>query len=721
MWEKAGIAAVLIFITLAGSAAAIEADTNIRLDPHPTHISFYNNSTYISCNFTNQEAANVTIKFERYNTSTNATDLMHDFGEFAINQTSEFNITTANYSAVGRYRAVMYAIDGSELCAYWIAVRSNTSSNYEKLYGSSRFSDADSVPTVSFIEPISGRGQTWTTDSISLTHSLELYVFDSGLTAATGTLTFIGNTSDGETINISTDRYEFDTNSSVASGNIAVDVSGGNNNSSRSCELFAAKVTADDTVGVGASCAGSVVTLTADTIGTAGNSIATTETCANASFGAATLAGGGGGTEWTPAAGGNCSLVSYTNTSGDLTNWVLSQTYTLGRHYMMMIYSHDYELLDLQIVKAVIPTSNVVEIIVKDAETSEQIMTYTATMTDIEKTASGGKVIWTNVTNGEHLITVTADGYATGTTKIYMANSFINTTVYLLRSSPYYTPHWVRFVLCNVVGSRYSDVNVTVAYTSANGEAITLSEITGTDGAAVFLLTPTIQHTITFTNATQGISKSVVLYPKDTEYYIVIGETTPWSDYEHIRYDEIHVAFASRIINDTHAYINCTYRDDLNGTTALIAFINQSNASGSHTQIMVASHTFAGDLNDTNHSFIVSPYKGEAYICRVWHEHTEFHSWYDHIVQFWGMKVDLGLPAGCYIYISMILIIFVGAFFGATTAETGSVIICALGWVFLSFGWLHELGIFAPISISAASVYAVVTVLNERNKKSGYA
>ncbi len=85
------------------------------------------------------------------------------------------------------------------------------------------------------------------------------------------------------------------------------------------------------------------------------------------------------------------------------------------------------------------------------------------------------------------------------------------------------------------------------------------------------------------------------------------------------------------------------------------------------------------------------------------------------------MKVDLGLPSGCYIYISMILIIFVGAFFGATTAETGSVIICALGWVFLSFGWLHEMGILAPISISAASVYAVVTVLNERNRKAGYA
>jgi hypothetical protein len=453
MWMKT--AAMLTLLIIASTAAAIEADTNIRLDPHPDHIGFYNNSTYITCNFTNQESANITIKFEKYNITDNSTDLMHDFGEFAVNQTSHFNITTANFSTVGRYRVAMYAIDGSALCAYWIAVRDNTSSNYEALHGSSRFSDADSTPTVSFIEPMSGRGTTWTTDSISLTHSLELYVFESGVTPATGTLTFSGNTSDGETVNISTDRYEFDTDGSVASGNLAVDVSGGNNNSSRSCELFAAEATANDTTGVGATCAGSVVTLTADTAGDSGNSITTTETCTNAAFAAATLTGGGSTGDWTPAAGGNITLVSFTNTSGNLTNWVLSQNYTLGLHYMLLIYSHDYELLDLQVAQAVVPTTNVVEIIVKDAETNEQVMTYTATMMDITKTASDGKAIWTNVTNGEHLITVQADNYQTGTATIYMANSYINSTVYLLRYSPYTPPHYVKFKVTSIFGVVY--------------------------------------------------------------------------------------------------------------------------------------------------------------------------------------------------------------------------------------------------------------------------
>ncbi|SMC40959.1 hypothetical protein [Papillibacter cinnamivorans] len=54
-----------------------------------------------------------------------------------------------------------------------------------------------------------------------------------------------------------------------------------------------AAITASDTVGVGgADGAGDTVVLTADTAGSAANSITTTETCANGSFGAATLTGG---------------------------------------------------------------------------------------------------------------------------------------------------------------------------------------------------------------------------------------------------------------------------------------------------------------------------------------------------------------------------------------------------------------------------------------------
>lgn len=117
-------------------------------------------------------------------------------------------------------------------------------------------------------------------------------------TAATGTLTFSGNTTDGDNVNISTDRYEFDIEGNITAGNIRVDVSSGNNNSSQSAALITAEITANDTVGVGAGVSGSVVTLTADTVGSAGNSIATIENCSNAAYGAATLTGGTDAGPW---------------------------------------------------------------------------------------------------------------------------------------------------------------------------------------------------------------------------------------------------------------------------------------------------------------------------------------------------------------------------------------------------------------------------------------
>ena len=113
--------------------------------------------------------------------------------------------------------------------------------------------------------------------------------------AATGTLTFTGNMTDTQTVNISTDRYEFDTDGSITGGNIKVDLncSGTPNlTATYSAMMFTANVTSNDTVGVGASRSYRVVTLTADATGTAGNSIATTETLYNGSFAETTLTGG---------------------------------------------------------------------------------------------------------------------------------------------------------------------------------------------------------------------------------------------------------------------------------------------------------------------------------------------------------------------------------------------------------------------------------------------
>jgi hypothetical protein len=329
MWGKS-IAVGLILIAIVGIATAIEPDTNIYLTPHPDHISFYNNSTYITCNYTIKETNNATIRFEQYNTTNNTFDLVTDFGEFGTNTSGSFNIANSNYTNTSWYRAAMYSYGTTTgaICSFGIAVRSNESGNFEQLHGSVRFDDADSVPSVSFVEDKAGRGLTWLTGSGSLSHSLEL--------------------------------WEYEAN-------------------------------------------------------------------------------------WTPSGGGNYVVTDHVNTSGSETLWALTETYTVHRYYAMVIYSSDYECLDYQLVQAVVPESNVVEVIARDIETDEQIMTFTATMTDVTKTASDGKVYFANVTNGEHLITVTSTDYMTGTQSIYMANNYVNTTVYLQRYSPYVPPHYIRF------------------------------------------------------------------------------------------------------------------------------------------------------------------------------------------------------------------------------------------------------------------------------------
>ena len=112
---------------------------------------------------------------------------------------------------------------------------------------------------------------------------------------ATGTLTFTDVPLDGDTFNISLDRYEFDpTGDGVAAGNFDINtgtvaVTMGN---------VVTCVNANDTTGVLATNTSTTVVLTADAYGTAGNAITTTEDGTKTSFGAATLTGGLTASDW---------------------------------------------------------------------------------------------------------------------------------------------------------------------------------------------------------------------------------------------------------------------------------------------------------------------------------------------------------------------------------------------------------------------------------------
>jgi len=112
--------------------------------------------------------------------------------------------------------------------------------------------------------------------------------------SATGILTISGVVTDGETVTIGSRVYEFDTDSSVSGSNVVVDVSAGLT-AAIAVVALAQAINGDGSSVVSAVTDGaSLVTVTADTAGNSGNSIAVAETCANATWGSGvtTLSGG---------------------------------------------------------------------------------------------------------------------------------------------------------------------------------------------------------------------------------------------------------------------------------------------------------------------------------------------------------------------------------------------------------------------------------------------
>jgi len=209
------------------------------------------------------------------------------------------------------------------------------------------------------------------------------------------------------------------------------------------------------------------------------------------------------------------------------------------------------------------------------------------------------------------------------------------------------------------------------------------------------------------------------VYPTDTEYYIIVGDHSAWGDYEHSPTKEIRTGVCHSVINDTHAYINVTYSDELDKTNLVDVYVTQRDPNDPRTPINIDSDT--GTASNETFVFIVADYTGEDYHIQLIIDHEEFGDVVrDHSVHFPGMLVDLNLPPFAFLVVSFLMIVFVAGMFSATTAETGAMVCCAMAWVFLAFGWLSSLGAFAPISVTLASVYAVAINISARHRKGGY-
>lgn len=131
-------------------------------------------------------------------------------------------------------------------------------------------------------------------------------------TAATGILTFSGNVTTGELVNITAGgvvySFEFNTTGTgVTAGCINVDVSGGYNDSVNASGNLTDAINNNATLAglITAANTTNTTTITADVIGETANGYATTETGAETAWGSATMTGGVTGSAWDSASNTN--------------------------------------------------------------------------------------------------------------------------------------------------------------------------------------------------------------------------------------------------------------------------------------------------------------------------------------------------------------------------------------------------------------------------------
>ena len=283
-----------------------------------------------------------------------------------------------------------------------------------------------------------------------------------------------------------------------------------------------------------------------------------------------------------------------------------------------------------------------------------------------------------------------------------------NTTVndiLLVLSASQYAPHYVKYTVKDIWDTRYSDVAVDVYRGSSVGAIAYRSAITGADGSVSFRLDENQQYTLTFIYLGQGIDETLTHYPREEDYkvYVITQTIIPDDQYSS---EELDISVSKQTINNTHAYINVTYVDNLNETTGLSVYLNQSILNDPFNQTVIDS--YSGVSNSTIISFIVEDYAGETYFVNIDVDHITFGDVErTYAVQFDGMEDAHGFSQ-VYIWLAIGGIMFSGMIFKATNARQGAFVVCVVAWIFIILGWFDNLGDKGVLAITAGVTLATI-------------
>jgi hypothetical protein len=361
----------------------------------------------------------------------------------------------------------------------------------------------------------------------------------------------------------------------------------------------------------------------------------------------------------------------------------------------------------------------------QDATTLAYLSSFSVDYNSVVYSTTSGSIVFPNLTYGLYTFSVSADGYYSNSEDILVGSTKTETIRLTQTDSVYYTPHYVKFTVQNIWGTKYNGVDVSVY--EGTGTTTTFTGTTGSDGSATFRLYETTQYRITFINSTAGISETRTLYPVDDHYYIIVSSTLgSWDTYTVPISDAIDFTISKNIINSTHAYINVSYNDSQAETTDLKVYLNQTNESDYFNQTNLDTWN-AGAVSNGSHSFIVEDYAGQSYIIRLLAEHTTYgtiDSTYS--VSF---KDDIatkfpGIPPSAFLYSSIFILLFTGGIFVKSNVEKGMLVICVMFFIFYGLGAFNTLPSNVQQSMLAGGILAfilsIIANLNKSNREEGF-
>ena len=364
--------------------------------------------------------------------------------------------------------------------------------------------------------------------------------------------------------------------------------------------------------------------------------------------------------------------------------------------------------------------------------------------TGAETTASGGKAYFYNLEKGTYFVQTASSESHYGSNTMVVVEGDTDKTVYLQRitqasDSPaygsQYPPHMVKFEVRTYAGAAISNATILakggevsfgvvdwlqglfglkIDETPIHNE--TMNATTDSYGIANFLMIPVIKYDINITKDGE-VLKEFNVYPKDDYYLILVGDTL-WRDPSK---DPLAVVTTSVSLIDKDGIISVKYLDINDDTSSVVMSVYQRSSANKTEKVLVDNHTISASSNFT-YNFTMTDFARQSYYVEIDASHGtlgDIERLYG--VTFGGVRIPIGdIPSEMYIWIALGILMLTGCIFGATSAVAGAVVVCFMGWVLLAFGWLDDLGLGAPLSLSAATVIAVVGVLQKRYREEGF-